>query len=326
MRYLLVGKGDDNPSTRYRLKPLAARLDQLGHTVNFSVSELGPGGKAGLLSAASRSDVVIVQRKLFGGLFVRALRACCSNIVFDFDDAVFANSDGSGSLTRERRFAATVGAACRVWAGNRYLAAAAEAHGAEAYVLPTAVRADHYDLVERKHDSFTLVWIGGRSTSRYLQAYRPALEAVGKACHVRLKVIGDFDISFNDLPVVVVPWSEATETEELLRSHIGIAPMENNSWTRGKCALKVLQYMAAGLPVISSKAGANAEVVRDGSTGLFAETPAEWVAAVKRLQSEPAACKAYGAEARAVVRSVYDIPVVVQHAMDQLAAAGLLAD
>lgn len=324
MRYLLVGKGDDNPSTRYRLEPLSARLEQLGHTVTFSSSELGAHGKAGLLSAASKSDVVIIQRKLFGGVFIRALRACCANIVFDFDDAVFAQSDGSGSRTRERRFAATARQARMVWAGNEYLAAAARAHGAEAHVLPTSVRADHYSLFERKHERFTLVWIGSRSTSRYLESARPALEAVGRACDVQLKVVGDFEIQFEHLPVIALPWSADTEAELLLRSHVGIAPMENNAWTRGKCALKVLQYMASGLPVVSSRVGANAEVVDEGRTGLFAETPEDWVAAITRLQAEPATCRAFGSAARAVVEGQYATPVIVQRSIERLAEAGLL--
>lgn len=324
MRYLLVGKGDENPSTRYRLEPLAARLEQLGHSVTFSSSELGAYGKAGLLSAAARSDVVIVQRKLFGGPFVAALRACCRNLIFDFDDAVFVQSDGSESRTRRSRFGSVVRRSRMVWAGNAYLAAAAESLGGEAHVLPTSVRGDHYSLFERKHETFTLVWIGSRSTSRYLEAYRPALEAIGRACDVRLKVIGDFDIAFDAIPVDVVGWSAATEAEELLRCHVGIAPMQNNAWTRGKCALKVLQYMASGLPVISSRAGANAEVLEENHTGLFAGSPEQWVAAVQRLQAEPETCRQFGENARRVVRERYEMASVVQQSIDHLAAAGLL--
>ena len=324
MRYLLVGKGDDSPSTRYRLEPLAARLEQLGHSISFSSSDLSAHGKAGLLSAATRSDVVIIQRKLFGRGFLAALRACCRNLIFDFDDAVFVQSDGSESRTRRKRFAAVVGRSRMVWAGNRYLAAAAGALGAEAHVLPTAVRAEQYSLFERKHDVFTLVWIGSRSTSRYLEACREELEAVGDACDVRLKVIGDFDIGFDTIAVDVVPWSSATEAEELLRCHVGIAPMENNPWTRGKCVLKVLQYMACGLPVISSKTGANAEVLEHERTGLFAHTLEEWVAAVRRLQAEPETCRRFGENGRRAVHERYEVAHVVQEAVDHLDEAGLL--
>ena len=326
MRFLLVGKQGDNPSTRYRLLPLARRLEQLGHEVRFAGSDVGLMGKLRLLQEASHSDLIVIQRKLFSRPFLRLLHARCKQVVYDFDDAVFTRSDGSASWSRKRRFAALGEFVSLFWAGNSYLAEVARESGRSAVVLPTPVHAERYSMYARKHEVFTLVWIGSRSTSRYLEQSRAALELVGQTCpDVQLKIIGDFELSFEHLAVVNVPWSSATEVDELLMCHVGIAPMVDDAWTRGKCALKVLQYMAAGLPVISARVGANATVVQEGVTGLFANSPDEWVTAVQRLRDDKHLCGDYSRAAREVVRRDYDTGVVVQQALLSLRECGLLA-
>ena len=105
--------------------------------------------------------------------------------------------------------------------------------------------------------------------------------------NLRLKVIADFELHSEVLPIDNVPWSLATEAVELARSTIGIAPMTDDPWTRGKCGLKVLQYMASGLPVITSPYGVNRELVVEGETGFHAATTRQWLDAIRHLPATP---------------------------------------
>ena len=129
-----------------------------------------------------------------------------------------------------------------------------------------------------------LVWIGSGSTLPYLAELVPALRQVE---HVRLVTIADRTIdSSAGLDVEHIPWSLETEASSLIRGDIGIAPTPDDRWTRGKCGFKIIQYMAAGLPVIASPVGANAEIVREGETGLLATTPQQWIDAILNLAAD----------------------------------------
>ena len=108
-----------------------------------------------------------------------------------------------------------------------------------------------------------------------------------KIPRLRLKIVADFDLPSEKLSTWALAWSETGEAQALASAHIGIAPMPEDPWTRGKCALKVLQYMAAGLPVVSSPAGVNAEVVVNGVTGFLAETPRQWCEAIECMLVNP---------------------------------------
>jgi glycosyltransferase involved in cell wall biosynthesis len=132
-----------------------------------------------------------------------------------------------------------------------------------------------------------------------LVALRPVLEeAGGRQPGLILKIISDRFFSLQHMLVQSCPWSEATEAEELARADIGISWLPDDDWSRGKCGLKILQYMAAGLPVIANPVGVQADMVRHGESGFLASTPAEWVKAIARLARDPELRKQMGARGR----------------------------
>jgi len=232
--------------------------------------------------------------------------------VFDFDDAIFCNSDGTPSATRMRRFAATVRACDDVFAGNAFLATTAARFNGAVTVVPTCVEPAKYRVTAAKPaDRIELVWIGSRSTRKYLEDALPALRlAAARVPRLRLKIVADFDLPGAGLDTVAVPWSAAGEAMELASAHIGIAPMRHDDWSRGKCALKVLQYMAAGLPVVSSDAGVNADVVEPGGNGLLATCDADWAEAIARLAADAPLRERMGANGRATVAAGYSVDAV----------------
>ena len=309
---LFLSKGEKSASTRYR----AVQYFPLLSAAGFSVAHADMAGK-GLPSAllrARKAGVVIVLRKTLPTPLLWLLRRCSRRLVFDFDDAVFSNTDGSHSPTRMQRFAAMLKACDLAFAGNAFLADKARQYNANVVQLPTSLDVARYRAEGQKpSDFFDLVWIGSRSTRKYLDAVIPALREAGHHLpNMRLKVIADFQLQGVGFPVINVPWREESEVAELASAHVGIAPMRDDDWTRGKCALKVLQYMAAGLPVVSSPAGVNAEVVESGKTGLLAEGETQWCESLASLANDRAMLEAFGVAGRAKVAAHYDRAVVGQ--------------
>ena len=289
-KILFISKGADSASTRYRATDFFPLLQQSGWQATHLTDVRTPLGRMNLLRQASQVDVVVVVRRTFGPLFASILRRVASRLIFTFDDAIFAKSDGRLSSGREKRFAATLRKCDGVWAGNHYLAERARQFNSHVEVVPTVLDVDRYVVeVKKPDDSLDLVWIGSRSTKKHLLPVVPALERAAESIpSLRLKIIADFSIESERLQIVSIPWSPESETRELVRSHIGIAPLPDNSFTRGKCGLKVLQYMAAGLPVISSTAGVNQDLVDDEVSGfLVDDSDQQWVEAIQKLADFP---------------------------------------
>jgi len=153
-----------------------------------------------------------------------------------------------------------------------------------------------------------LAWIGSSSTLQALEGIRPMLNHVGRAVRgTRLRLICDRFLRLDDLAVEDCPWDPATEAIALAGADIGIAWTPDDEWSRGKCGLKLLQYMAAGLPVVANPVGVQASLVEDGINGLHAQTDAEWVAAIGRLAADPALRRRMGAAGRARVEREFSI-------------------
>lgn len=311
-RILFISKGEDSASTRYRAHQFFPLLADAGFSASHATAAGGPGAYLEALRQAQRADIVVVLRKTFPAPLLWLLRKASRRLVFDFDDAIFCNTDGSPSATRMRRFAAMAGACDHVFAGNGFLAETARRFAANVSVVPTCVDAARYvGNYDKPANSIDLVWIGSRSTCKYLVEGLPALRlAAARVPQLRLKIIADFDLPEAGLPTSAVPWSAAGEGEALGSAHIGIAPMRNDDWSRGKCALKVLQYMAAGLPVVSSDAGANAEIVRPGENGFLAADPEAWAGHIAALAADAGLRERLGAAGRYGVAENYSIAPV----------------
>jgi len=313
-RLLFVSKGEAAPSTRYRALQFFPLWRAAGFAPEHATASGGPGAQLAMLRAAARADVVVVLRKTFPPPLLWLLRRAARRLVFDFDDAIFCNTDGTPSRTRMARFAAMMRACDRAFAGNAFLAGRAAALGAPATLVPTCVDAARYATEAAKPaDALDLVWIGSRSTRKYLVEAMPQLAAAAaRLPQLRLKIVADFDLPGLGVATRPVAWSEAGEARELAESHIGIAPMRDDDWTRGKCALKVLQYMAAGLPVVSSDAGANAEIIEDGVDGFLVSTADEWVARLEALAGDEGLRRRMGAAGRRKVEAGYTLGAVFE--------------
>jgi glycosyltransferase involved in cell wall biosynthesis len=264
----------------------------------------------------SRFDVVVLQRKLLPRWQLKILRRNARRLVFDFDDAVLYRDSndrrGPDDPRRRRRFAAVMAAADTIVAGNDFLADCALRAGArvaDVHVIPTCVDPGRYPVAGHDPDSGPeLVWIGSASTLRGLEQPRAVWSALAASIPgLRIRLIcdrfpGDFPI-----PVIPIAWAEVEEARQLAAGQIGVSWLPDDAWSRGKCGLKVLQYQAAGLPVVANPVGTHHEMVRPGVNGFLATGPAEWVDAVRRLAADPALRRRLGIAARRGVESEYSV-------------------
>jgi len=272
----------------------------------------------GLRHQLRGADVVLLQRKLLQSWQLQLLRRAARVLLFDFDDAVFLRDSyspkGLHSAARGRRFAALAAAADGLVAGNTFLRdyAVRCAKARQVHVIPTCVAPDRYPVADHVEPAgqVQLVWIGSSSTLRGLRALQPLLEELGKRePRLAFKQICDRFLPLRHLRTLECPWSEATEAVELAGAHIGISWLPDDLWSRGKCGLKVLQYMAAGLPVVANPVGVQAEMVRHGETGFLANSPDEWAEAILRLAHDPALRRQLGQAARRRVEGEYGVAV-----------------
>jgi hypothetical protein len=196
--------------------------------------------------------------------------------------------------------------------GNEYLRrCAAQIDGGEKiHVVPTTVQPQYYRLTRhhRVGANVRLAWIGSSSTLPGLKlAERHLWAASEKIRGLKLRLVCDRSVELAGVNVALRPWSAATEAVELSHADIGISWLSDDSWSRGKCGLKVLQYMAAGLPVVANRVGMNRHMVIDGETGLLADTPDEWARAIARLASDPELRSRMGAAGRRQVEQHYAV-------------------
>lgn len=320
IRVLFIGRGTSDPSSRYRAFQLFPHLRSRGIEPSHADASSAPAA-LNALREAKRAHAVVVLRRTFNPVYRRALRLVSRRLIFDFDDAVFTRPQGP-SPGRRKRFAAMLRLCDQSWAGNEYLAQHAREHVGNAVVLPTSLDPSRYDVKAPKPaDAFDLVWIGSSSTRPYLESGLAALAAAAKVIpNLRLRIVADFDLPSRGVPTLPISWSADVEGAALASAHVGVAPMSDDEWTRGKCGFKVLQYMAAGLPVVTSPVGVNRDLVVPGVTGFHATGADEWIASLRMLASDPALRDRLGAEARRRVNDHYSHEAIASRMVELLLA------
>jgi len=234
----------------------------------------------------------------------------------DFDDAVFHRYDRHPSKILRRLFGRKIDRVMRgarlVIAGNRYLADRAIMAGASnVAVLPTVIDMKRYRKTVSGEDRerFTIGWIGTPTTAKYIEVADAALSSFCNADKARLVLVGSGPVTLKKTAATILKWSEDTEVDAIKKFDIGIMPLPDNEWARGKCGYKLIQYMACAVPVIASKVGVNSEIVDHGRNGYIASTTADWKAFIGQLHNDPALRTQMGKAGRECVKKKYNLDV-----------------
>jgi glycosyltransferase involved in cell wall biosynthesis len=314
---VLLGYGLDQPSFRHRMRSLVEPLQEAGWEVR---TEQFPGGRYGLRTWERRellrwAHVTVLHQIKLSSIEARLFAAYSRRRIFDVDDAIYVRKPRrlgdapDESAWRQQKFAATCRRVDAVAAGNDVLAAVARASAQQVAVLPTSIdTACYVPTTAGPGDPPTIAWIGSPENLIYLEMIRPALARLTKRHPtLKLRVICSAFPDWSDVTVERVPWSSATEAQSLAGAHIGVMPLTDDAWSRGKCAFKLLQYMAASLPCVASPVGANKEAVLDGINGFHATDADEWERGLERLIVSADLRASFGAKGRAHVEQRYSL-------------------
>jgi glycosyltransferase involved in cell wall biosynthesis len=315
MRAIALIERPGHVCARYRFAAFASALGDAGCSLTFAAIPRIALGRLLLFSKLGGFDTVLLQRRLLPTYQLKYLRHKSRRLIFDFDDAVFCRDSyslwGIASTKRERRFRNIMSAADEVIAGNGFLKERAVASGAEAgsvHVIPTCVDPSRYPLADHhSKEVLNLVWVGSSSTLQGIEMRRRLFEKLSdRFPNVRLRLICDRFPDFARPPMESILWSEANESAEIAVGDIGISWVPDDLWSTGKCGLKILQYYAAGLPVIANSVGVHAEMIQSGITGLLADTDEQWIDAICTL-SQPETRRRMGKAARKCVEQRYSV-------------------
>lgn len=273
-----------------------------------------------------RYDVLWIEKEALPWLPASLERLLLRGVpyVLDYDDAIFHNYDRhSSALVRRllgRRIDHLMAGARLVVAGNAYLAQRAIDAGAPCVeIVPTVIDLDRYSAEQdfcSGAEPLRIVWIGSPSTTRYLKLLGAPLAELSRRFNIKLRVIGGGALSMPGVDIEVVRWSEESEAACIRECDIGVMPLLDSPWERGKCGYKLVQYMACGLPVVASPVGVNNEIVSAGVNGFLADSNNGWVKAVGELLTDAMLRQKMGAAGRKRVEQQY----CIQHTAPRLAA------
>jgi glycosyltransferase involved in cell wall biosynthesis len=284
--------------------------------------------RRGVVRHSNDYDGVVVHREaaLLGpALFERLIVKRGVPLFYDFDDAIWVSSTRAhanvatpNGIFSHLHFFGKTSTICKlataVTVGNEYLAEYARQHNRNVHIVPTSIDLDAYTLQPEpaSDEPFVIGWSGSTHTLHSLEVCRSAIERLGKRRRVVLRVICNRPLAqpFANVENVFIPWREEGEAREVGACHAGIMPLKTDEFSRGKCGLKALQFMATGRPVVVTPVGVNSEIVRHGDNGFIAGDDDAWVDALERLAAAPDVRRRMGSAARRTVEEAYSCEVV----------------
>jgi glycosyltransferase involved in cell wall biosynthesis len=262
-------------------------------------------------------DVVCIQRRLFSPFEFYWIRRQSSKILFDLDDAIMYRSSSSHrphSLSRWLKFKWIVRGSDVVTVGNQFLKK--EVLKADqrkrVFLIPTSIDTNLYPKKKKISDRQEIIlgWIGTKGNLKYLKTLEPVFKTLSqKFSYIKMKIVCDDFYDSHYLPVIKKPWKLEDENEDLISFDIGLMPLNDDLWSRGKCGLKIIQYLSVGVPAVCTPVGINGDIVRSGYNGFWATSHQEWVDRIMILVQNPDLRQRMGLNGISTVEKEYSLSV-----------------
>lgn len=264
------------------------------------------------LLTLGRRDLIVIEGQLFPyapPLAERLLRWCRYRVAIEMDDAIYLTPG------HQKKMPALLSMTTGAIVGNDRLAAYAKQFSSRVCVVPTVVDTERFKPDSTKStgssaqnsDAITIVWIGLAYNLKYLDVLAPALRALQSKFRLRLRVVCSQPPHMPGVEIDFRTWDVQREVADLQDATIGVMPLEDTEWARGKCGLKLLQYLAVGLPAVASPVGVNSDIIVNGENGFLASTEDEWYERLHALCGQPQLRERMGAAGRRTVESRYSL-------------------
>ncbi len=315
-----------NAGARYRFPQFIPYLVERGIEIDLYRMKSSLIEFFNMLNNLKEADIVVILRKLLPPWKQRLIRKFSEKIIFEYDDAIMYRSSrwaNQHSGTRKARFENMVKTCDLIIAGNRFLREEATKYVDEKkmHIIPTVVNIEKYSpkSYDSSKDNIILGWLGSQGTLYYLKTLLPVFEEIGKRFpSVQLKIVCNDFFDVPNMRVIKKEWAEADEVADLQGFDIGLGPLTDDVWTRGKCGLKLIQYLAVGVPVVCSPVGANKEIVSNGKVGFWASDTGEWIEKLGILIENPELRKQMGERGRERIKREYSLQAMTPKLVDIL--------
>ncbi len=304
----------NNPSSKFRVIQYIPYFEKKGWETQVFILPKNLLKRIHLFFSLKDFDIVILQKRLLTLLSWKLLKSNSKLIGFDFDDAVMFRDylkKKQKSFMRSQKFARIVKGSDIVIAGNHYLKNHAIKYNRNVFIVPTSIDLERYrqkDYSQNGNNNVTLGWIGSSSTVFYLERLKHVWDEIfNRYPNTRLKIVADKFFQCDKMPVTRKKWNYDEEISDLHSFDIGLMPLTDDLWSKGKCGFKLLQYMAAGIPVICSPVGINKEIVKPAINGFWAENENDWIDNLGKLIKDPTLRESMGKEAFNTVNESYSL-------------------
>lgn len=258
------------------------------------------------------TDIVWLNREMAGGFYIME-RALKKPIYFDVDDAIWMNSSKIFKIA-ERSEA--------IIAGNSFIADKFSKYNKNIFIVPTAIDTNRFihNPAVSKDEKFIIGWTGSGDGLKFVYEIEEQLSNFIKDhANAYIKIICDRQPLFKSIPpekIIYIPWDPNNENTELQDVSVGIMPLTDNEWSRGKCSFKMLQYMSCAIPVVVSDIGMNSEVLAQSDIGYGVKKPTDWLEVLTALWNDQSLRKKMGANGRALIEKKYSVIVVADQLSD----------
>ncbi len=302
----------------YETRHFETKLKELGYSLARRLGQM--------TRRWAKWDLIYLYRELLPvgpTLLERWVAAQGIPVIYDFDDAIFLPAASPANqrfqwLKQPQKTGEICRLSTHVIVGNSYLAGYARRWTPKVTVIPTTIDTDVYQ--PKGHVEIRGVpiigWSGSLTTVEHLQTAAPVLQQLARRCQFRLRVIGSQTVRIDGVEVEAGPWRAGTEVQDLTAFDVGIMPLPDDPWARGKCGLKALQYMALGIPTVASPVGVNEEIITDGVNGFLAGSPEEWIDKLSRLLEDAPLRARCAQEARRTVEQRYAAKIQVPRVIE----------
>lgn len=323
---IFLTKGKEAPSFRHRLQPLINSLESKNVKCNILIVD-----NSNYVwriwkhrSHIKNASAIICHKLLIPKIEVSVLSYLNNNILLDLDDAIYLKEpkwvghERPRSLSREGKFHKIVRNCKHIITGNQHLKAHVESLGGKATIFPTAVEPNPKEIGDSMPSiACRIVWIGLPTNLRYLEMIRTVFTTLAsKYPNIRLRIICSKFPDWQDIKIEKVFWSKAIEQQALAEADIGIMPLDENEYSKGKCAFKLLQYMSSELPCVASPIGANNDAVKPKVTGFLPSTEQEWINSLSYLIENPKERKKMGKKGKEIALSEYNQEIIARQYAD----------